>query len=59
MIIDMAEGRDTISDAVYVPVIIIIYKKKVNKQVHKKLEFSTRVGTIAHRTGIVNDIKSQ
>ena len=40
-----------ISDAVCVgsPVLIIIYKK-VNKQVHKKkLEFSTRVGAIAHQ----------
>ena len=50
-IIGIAGARDTISDVVCVvsPVIITIYKK-VNKQVHKKnLEFSTTVGTIAHR----------
>ena len=50
---DIAGVRGAISDAVCMdsPVIIIIYnKKKVNKQVHqKKLEFSTRVGTIAHQ----------
>ena len=50
MIIDIAGARGTISDAVCMgsPVIIITYKK-ANKQVHKKLEFSTRVGTIAHK----------
>ena len=51
MIIDIAGACGAISDAVCVgsPVIIIIYKKKVYKQVHKNIEFSTRVGTIAHR----------
>ena len=50
VITDIAGVRGTILDAVYVgsPIIIIIYKK-VNKQVHKKSEFSTRVATIAHR----------
>ena len=50
-IIDIAGVHGTISDAVCVgsPVIIMIYKKKVDKQVHKNLEFSIRIGTIAHR----------
>ena len=50
MIIDIAGAHGTISDVVCVgsPVIIIIYKK-VSKQVHKKMEFSTRVETISHR----------
>ena len=53
MIIDIAGSRGAISDAVCMgsPVIIILFTNKVNKQVatHKKLEFSTRVGTIVHR----------
>ena len=48
-IIDLAGVRGAISDAICVgsPVKIIIYKK-VDKQVHKKLEFSSRVGTTAY-----------
>ena len=39
MIIDIAGACSAISDAVCVgsPVIIIIYSKKVNKQVHRKI----------------------
>ena len=45
MIIDIAGARGAISDDVYMglPIIIIIYKKST-----QKMEFSTRVGTIAH-----------
>ena len=48
-IINIAGARGAISDVVCMgsPIIIIIYKT-INKQVHKNLEFSTRVGTIAH-----------
>ena len=50
MIIDIAGVCGTISDVLCVgsPVIIITYKK-IDKQVHKKMEFSARVGTIAYR----------
>ena len=54
MIIDIAGARGAISDVVYVgsPVIIKLFTKKVNKQVHEKhLEFSTREGTM-HSTSI-------
>ena len=55
MIIDIAgarrRARGAISDTVCVgsPVIIKLFTKKVNKQVHQKLEFSTTVGTVVHR----------
>ena len=47
----MAGARGVFSDAVCVgsPVIIKLFPKKINKQVHENLEVSTRVGTIAHR----------
>ena len=53
MIIDSWAHTPFLSfDAVCVssPVIIILFFKKVNIQVHKKLEFSTRVGTISSET---------
>ena len=43
-IINIAEAHCTISDAVCVGSLVINYKNKI----HKKLEFSTRVGTIKH-----------
>ena len=47
MIIDIAGARGTV--CVGSPAIIKLFTKKVNEQVHEKnLEFSTRVGTIAH-----------
>ena len=52
MIIDIAGARGAFSDAICVgsPVIIKLFTKKDNKQVHNFfLQFSTRVGTIAHR----------
>ena len=51
MIIDIAGEHGAYSDAVCVgsPAIIKLFPKKVNKQIHEKLEFSTTVGTIAHR----------
>ena len=53
MIIDIAGMHGTILDVgspvIIIHLVIIIYKK-VNKQATKKnLEFSTRVGTIAHQ----------
>ena len=51
-IIDIAGVCGAISDVVCVgsPVIVKLFTKKVNKQVHEKsLEFSIRVETIAHR----------
>ena len=51
MIIDIAGVRGAFSDVVCMgsPVIIKLFTKKINKQATKNLEFSTRVGTIAHR----------
>ena len=59
-------ARGVISDVECVSssVIIIICKKLTNKYT-ENLEFSTRVGTIAHRqkvlkqAGVVHDVKSQ
>ena len=51
MIIDIAGARGAISDAVCVgsPVIIKLFTKKLTNKYTKNLEFSTRVGTIAHQ----------
>ena len=50
-IIDIDGVRGTISDAVCVgsPVIIKLFTKKLTNKYTKKLAFSTRVGTLAHR----------
>ena len=50
-IINIAGVHGAISDVVCVgsPVIIIIYKRSQQTSTQKNLEFSSRVGTIAHR----------
>ena len=54
MIIDIAWMHSTISCGTGVAMheftsLNTYLQKKVNKQVHRNLEFSTTVGTIAHR----------